>query len=85
MTWVTAELGDVLLYPLQTFPLVFQSIVDAAALEHFLAGEETVRPDAVVGGDNNNVHLTGNDKSRAIEICIRIRVETATLDEDIDG
>lgn len=45
---IAAEIRDVLLHPLQRFPLVFQPVIDASCSEDFGAGKEAPRTDAVI-------------------------------------
>ena len=85
MARVSAEVFDVLLHPLHGLPLVFQAVVDAATCLDFLTGEETVGSNAVVDGDHDDAVSACEDQACAVEVRVGVGVETATLDEEVDG
>jgi len=85
VAWVASELANVALNPLESFSLVFQSIVDGSVFRDFLAGNESIWTNAVVKVDDYNVEITCSDQATTIVVGIRVCVEASTLDEEIDG
>ena len=75
--------ANVLLQPLQRFPLVFQSVVYTAASQHFLACQKPIWTNPVIEIDHNNIHSTSLYQTAPIVIGIRIGVESATLNEEV--
>ena len=82
---VNSEFANVLLYPLQSLDLIFQTIVGTAALDDLIRSQETIRSNAVVEVDDNNVVVAGFNQTRAVVVGVRVCVESTALDEEVDG
>ena len=82
MVWVTAKGCYVRLDPLERFSLVPEAIVWCDMMP---VSQETVRPYTIVEGDNDETTIAGGDETSAVQIRVRVGVETAALNEDVDG
>ena len=85
MAFIAAEVVNVLLNPVQSRTLVFEAIVHTTPSSHFSSGKESVWTNAVIEVDNDNVHVTCLDETRAVVVGIAVSVEAATLDEEEHG
>lgn len=85
--WISAEARNVLLHPLKHLSLVEKAGVEGVGRVggHFAAGQEAVGTYAVVEVDDDGLHGGSLDELGAVEVGIRVAIEAAALDEDVDG
>jgi hypothetical protein len=75
---------DVLLHPLQSLDHVLEPVVQRTLVFDLLRGQEAVRTNAVVEGDDHNVVARGLNQATAVVVGIAQRVVAAALDEKVD-
>lgn len=81
---VLACLADILLDPLKSFDLIFQAIVQTPFRLNLLARQESIRPDSVVEGDDNDVLSRSLDQTCPVVIGVGVGIEPSTLDPEVD-
>ena len=84
VSWISAKEADVLLDPLQGFPLVSKAVVGCTTSEDLRTGQESVGTYSVVEGDNDNVQLAGCDQAAPVVVGVGIYVEPAALNKEED-
>jgi len=82
MIRVTAELGDVLLNPLESLALIVESKVGS---ESIAIAEESINANTIMDAHNDHVKITSLNKTGSVDIGVGIRVEAAALDVKVHG
>jgi hypothetical protein len=82
---ITSELANVLLHPLQSFDLIFETIVGASAFDNLVGCEESIRSNAVVEVYNDNIVVACLNQTGPVVVGVGVCVESTTLDEKVDG
>jgi hypothetical protein len=85
MLRITSKLADILLNPLQGLDLIFETVVDTAALDNLVCSQESIRTNTVVEVHDDNIVVARFYETRAIVVRIRVCVESTALNEEVDG
>jgi hypothetical protein len=81
---VTSKLANVLLDPLQSLDLIFETVVCASTLDDLVGSQESIRTDAVVEVYNHDIVVACFDQARAIVVRVGVCVEATALNEKVD-
>lgn len=73
-------------HPLEQLTLILQAVVEAQTLIscYFFAGEEAIRPDAIIEVDYHHLAAGSFDQVTAIVIRVAVPIKPATLNENVD-
>jgi hypothetical protein len=78
-----AYIADILLHPLQSFNLIFQTIVETTSALYFVTGKKAVRTHAIIECDNNHIPAGGLYQARSVIVCIGEVSKSSTLNEEV--